>query len=115
MEIYVIDNSQTTTDVIIGTDVLKQTEFKISGNGIELLTKKEEHFINLINVPKAHIQSELKDNALEIVKPHDRYEVEEVGQHGDSYPTSTTVDFMKKWLTYGKPNDFAAEIPIPHQ
>ncbi|GFY63856.1 pro-Pol polyprotein [Trichonephila inaurata madagascariensis] len=29
-DIYVIDNSQTTIDIIIGTDVLKQTEFKIS-------------------------------------------------------------------------------------
>ncbi|GFW04644.1 hypothetical protein TNCV_3066621 [Trichonephila clavipes] len=31
-DIYVINNSQTTIDVIIGTDVLKQTEFKISAN-----------------------------------------------------------------------------------
>ncbi|GFW64221.1 hypothetical protein TNCV_709261 [Trichonephila clavipes] len=39
-DIYVIDNSQTTIDVIIGTDVLKQTEFKITANGIELIPKK---------------------------------------------------------------------------
>ncbi|GFS99672.1 hypothetical protein TNCV_1972371 [Trichonephila clavipes] len=31
-DIYVIDNLQTTIDVIIGTDVLKQTEFKITAN-----------------------------------------------------------------------------------
>ncbi|GFR22906.1 hypothetical protein TNCT_719451 [Trichonephila clavata] len=40
-EIYVIDNSQTTIDVIIGTDILKQTEFKIRANGIELIPKKK--------------------------------------------------------------------------
>ncbi|GFW70896.1 uncharacterized protein TNCV_2864911 [Trichonephila clavipes] len=67
-DIYVINNSQTTIDVIIGTDVLKQTEFKISANGIELIPKKKEHFINLINVSKAHNQSELKDNALEVLQ-----------------------------------------------
>ncbi|GFX71194.1 hypothetical protein TNCV_3409641 [Trichonephila clavipes] len=67
-DIYVINNSQTTIDVIIGTDVLKQTEFKISANGIELIPKKKDHFINLINVSKAHNQSELKDNALEVLQ-----------------------------------------------
>ncbi|GFU38868.1 uncharacterized protein TNCV_3539921 [Trichonephila clavipes] len=67
-DIYVIDNSQTTIDVIIGTDVLKQTEFKISANGIELIPKKKDHFINLIHVSKAHNQSELKDNALEVLQ-----------------------------------------------
>ncbi|GFS52831.1 hypothetical protein TNCV_3122301 [Trichonephila clavipes] len=67
-DIYVIDNSQTTIDVIIGTDVLKQTEFKISANGIELIPKKKDHFINLINVPKAHNQSKLKDNTLEVLQ-----------------------------------------------
>ncbi|GFU96194.1 putative blastopia polyprotein [Trichonephila clavipes] len=66
--IYVINNSQTTIDVIIGTDVLKQTEFQISANGIELIPKKKDHFINLINVSKAHNQSELKDNALEVLQ-----------------------------------------------
>ncbi|GFW10153.1 hypothetical protein TNCV_2569371 [Trichonephila clavipes] len=45
---------------MIGTDVLKQTEFKISANGIELIPKKKNHFINLTNVSKAHNQSELK-------------------------------------------------------
>ncbi|GFS98504.1 uncharacterized protein TNCV_3478871 [Trichonephila clavipes] len=67
-DIYVIDNSQTTIDVIIGTDVLKQTEFKISAIGIELIPKKKDPFINLINVSKAHNQSELKDNALEVLQ-----------------------------------------------
>ncbi|GFW68375.1 hypothetical protein TNCV_3617211 [Trichonephila clavipes] len=67
-DIYVIDNLQTTIDVIIGTDVLKQTEFKISASGIELISKKKDHFINLINVSKAHNQSELKDNALEVLQ-----------------------------------------------
>ncbi|GFX97443.1 uncharacterized protein TNCV_2840031 [Trichonephila clavipes] len=67
-DIYVIDNLQTTIDVVIGTDVLKQTEFKISANGIELIPKKMDHFINLINVSKAHNQSELKDNALEVLQ-----------------------------------------------
>ncbi|GFT88719.1 uncharacterized protein TNCV_905751 [Trichonephila clavipes] len=67
-DIYVINNSQTTVDVIIGTDVLKQTEFQISANGIELIPKKKDHFINLINVSKAHNQSELKDNALEVLQ-----------------------------------------------
>ncbi|GFV36638.1 uncharacterized protein TNCV_1033141 [Trichonephila clavipes] len=67
-DIYVINNSQTTIDVIIGTDVLKQTEFKITANGIELIPKKKDHFINLINVSKAHNQSELKDNALEVLQ-----------------------------------------------
>ncbi|GFW05185.1 hypothetical protein TNCV_2904751 [Trichonephila clavipes] len=67
-DIYVIDKSQTTIDVIIGTDVLKQTEFKISTNCIELIPKKKDHFINLINVPKAHNQLELKDNALEVLQ-----------------------------------------------
>ncbi|GFW07456.1 uncharacterized protein TNCV_3915891 [Trichonephila clavipes] len=67
-DIYVIDNLQTTIDVIIGTDVLKQTEFQISANGIELIPKKKDHFINLINVSKAHNQSELKDNALEVLQ-----------------------------------------------
>ncbi|GFY02344.1 uncharacterized protein TNCV_3502261 [Trichonephila clavipes] len=67
-DIYVIDNLQTTIDVIIGTDVLKQTEFKITANGIELIYKKKDHFINLINVSKAHNQSELKDNALEVLQ-----------------------------------------------
>ncbi|GFR12132.1 hypothetical protein TNCT_466081 [Trichonephila clavata] len=66
-EIYVIDNLQTTIDVIIGTDILKQTEFKISANAIELLPKKD-HFINLINVSKAHNQTELKDNALIVLQ-----------------------------------------------
>ncbi|GFY40505.1 hypothetical protein TNIN_19181 [Trichonephila inaurata madagascariensis] len=36
-DIYVVDNSETTIDIIIGTDVLKQTEFKISANGIKLI------------------------------------------------------------------------------
>ncbi|GFX50897.1 uncharacterized protein TNCV_2732481 [Trichonephila clavipes] len=67
-DIYVIDNLQTTIDVIIGTDVLKRTEFKITANGIELIPKKKDHFINLINVSKAHNQSELKDNALEVLQ-----------------------------------------------
>ncbi|GFS74929.1 uncharacterized protein TNCV_1396031 [Trichonephila clavipes] len=67
-DIYVIDNLQTTIDVIIGTDVLKQTEFKITANSIELISKKKDHFINLINVSKAHNQSELKDNALEVLQ-----------------------------------------------
>ncbi|GFX83754.1 hypothetical protein TNCV_350181 [Trichonephila clavipes] len=67
-DIYVTENSQTTIDVIIGTDVLKQTEFKINANGIELIPKKNDHFINLINVSKAHNQSELKDNALKILQ-----------------------------------------------
>ncbi|GFX49997.1 uncharacterized protein TNCV_3883251 [Trichonephila clavipes] len=67
-DIYVISNSQTTIDVIIGTDVLKQTEFKISASGIELIPKKKDHFINLINVSKAHNQSELKDNAPEVLQ-----------------------------------------------
>ncbi|GFU77717.1 uncharacterized protein TNCV_1550001 [Trichonephila clavipes] len=67
-DIYVINNSQTTIDVIIGTDVLKQTEFKISASGIELIPKKKDQFINLINVSKAHNQSELKDNALEVLQ-----------------------------------------------
>ncbi|GFX50948.1 uncharacterized protein TNCV_2732991 [Trichonephila clavipes] len=67
-DIYVIDNLQTTIDVIIGTDVLKQTEFKISANGIELILKKKDHFINLINVSKAHNQSEIKENALEVLQ-----------------------------------------------
>ncbi|GFS68851.1 uncharacterized protein TNCV_409301 [Trichonephila clavipes] len=67
-DISVIDNLQTTIDVIIGTDVLKQTEFKITANGIELIPKKKDHFINLINVSKAHNQSELKDNALEVLQ-----------------------------------------------
>ncbi|GFV90286.1 uncharacterized protein TNCV_4380011 [Trichonephila clavipes] len=67
-DIYVINNSQTTIDVIIGTDVLKQTEFKISANGIELIPNKKDHFINLINVSKAHNQSELKYNALEVLQ-----------------------------------------------
>ncbi|GFX23214.1 transposon Tf2-9 polyprotein [Trichonephila clavipes] len=40
-DIYVINNSQTTIDVIIGTDVLKQTEFQISANSIELIPKKK--------------------------------------------------------------------------
>ncbi|GFW22497.1 uncharacterized protein TNCV_2170311 [Trichonephila clavipes] len=67
-DIYVINNSQTTIDAIIGTDVLKQTEFKISANGIELIPKKKNPFINLINISKAHNQSELKDNALEVLQ-----------------------------------------------
>ncbi|GFU81712.1 hypothetical protein TNCV_3086241 [Trichonephila clavipes] len=67
-DIYVINNSQTTIDVIIGNDVLKQTEFKSSANGIELIPKKKDHFINFINVSKAHNQSELKDNALEVLQ-----------------------------------------------
>ncbi|GFU50552.1 uncharacterized protein TNCV_4884151 [Trichonephila clavipes] len=73
-DIYVIDKLQTTIDVIIGTDVLKhqfqlkRTEFKITANGIEFIPKKNDHFINLINVSKAHNQSELKDNALEVLQ-----------------------------------------------
>ncbi|GFU59490.1 uncharacterized protein TNCV_1515571 [Trichonephila clavipes] len=67
-DIYVIDNLQTTIHVIIGTDVLKQTEFKISANGIELIPKKKDDFIKLINVSKTHNQSELKDNALEVLQ-----------------------------------------------
>ncbi|GFS75550.1 transposon Tf2-9 polyprotein [Trichonephila clavipes] len=44
-DIYVIDNSQTTIDVIIGTDVLKQTEFKISANEkVDKLVKLEEKY-----------------------------------------------------------------------
>ncbi|GFS61106.1 hypothetical protein TNCV_4956131 [Trichonephila clavipes] len=67
-DIYVIDNLQTTIDVIIGTDVLKQTEFKIGANGIELIPKKKDPFINLVNVYKAHNESELKDNAQEVLQ-----------------------------------------------
>ncbi|GFS41970.1 hypothetical protein TNIN_431161 [Trichonephila inaurata madagascariensis] len=55
---YVIDNLQTTIDVIIVTDILKQTEFKINANGTELIPKKEDSCIDLINVSKAHNQSE---------------------------------------------------------
>ncbi|GFY54300.1 hypothetical protein TNIN_496551 [Trichonephila inaurata madagascariensis] len=58
MDMYVIDNLQTTIDIIIGTDVLKQTEFKISANGVELIAKKNYPFIHLINVSKAHKYSE---------------------------------------------------------
>ncbi|GFV22221.1 putative blastopia polyprotein [Trichonephila clavipes] len=32
-------------------------------------------------------------------KPHDRYEVEKVGQHEGPHLTSTAVDFMKRWST----------------
>ncbi|GFV30474.1 uncharacterized protein TNCV_1293921 [Trichonephila clavipes] len=101
-DIYVINNSQTTIDVIIGTDVLKQTEFKISANGIELIPNKKDHFINLINVSKAHNQSELKYNALEVLQlklKNAEYEVEKVGQHEGLHLTSTAVDFMKRWST----------------
>ncbi|GFY23534.1 uncharacterized protein TNCV_1038331 [Trichonephila clavipes] len=66
--IYVINNSQTTIFVIIGTDVLKQTDFKISAKGIELIPKKKDHFINLINVSKSHNRSESKDNVLEVLQ-----------------------------------------------
>ncbi|GFT33134.1 hypothetical protein TNCV_1264941 [Trichonephila clavipes] len=52
----------------MGTDVLKQTEFKIIANGIELIPKIKDHFINLINVSKAHNQLELKDNSLEVLQ-----------------------------------------------
>ncbi|GFX08210.1 transposon Tf2-9 polyprotein [Trichonephila clavipes] len=36
---------------------------------------------------------------IKTVKPHDRYEVEKVGQHEGPYLTSTAVDFMKMWST----------------
>ncbi|GFR09896.1 hypothetical protein TNCT_122521 [Trichonephila clavata] len=62
-----MDNSQTTIDLIIGIDILKQTEFKISANAKELIPKKY-HFINLINVCKTYNQSELKDNVLEVLQ-----------------------------------------------
>ncbi|GFT38195.1 hypothetical protein TNCV_253611 [Trichonephila clavipes] len=41
-DIYVIDNLKTTIDVIIGTDVLKQTEFKITANEKRLVEKEIE-------------------------------------------------------------------------
>ncbi|GFU84843.1 transposon Tf2-9 polyprotein [Trichonephila clavipes] len=31
--------------------------------------------------------------------PHERYEVEKVGQHQGPHLTSTAVDFMKRWST----------------
>ncbi|GFW78141.1 hypothetical protein TNCV_136101 [Trichonephila clavipes] len=57
-DIYVIDNLQTTIDVIIGTDVLKQTEFKITAN--DKLHKLEES--NLEKVDK-------------LVKLEEKYEI----------------------------------------
>ncbi|GFW16156.1 hypothetical protein TNCV_4263211 [Trichonephila clavipes] len=57
-DIYAIDNSQTTIDVIIGTDVFKQTEFKIRAN--DKLHKLEES--NLEKVEK-------------LVKPEKKYEI----------------------------------------
>ncbi|GFV76599.1 hypothetical protein TNCV_4728191 [Trichonephila clavipes] len=36
---------------------------------------------------------------IKTVKPHDRYEVEKVGQHEGPHLTSTAVDFMKRWST----------------
>ncbi|GFU91529.1 retrovirus-related Pol polyprotein from transposon 17.6 [Trichonephila clavipes] len=36
---------------------------------------------------------------IKTVKPHDRYEVEKVGQHEGLHLTSTAVDFMKRWST----------------
>ncbi|GFS82124.1 hypothetical protein TNCV_250021 [Trichonephila clavipes] len=36
---------------------------------------------------------------IKTVKPHDRNEVEKVGQHEGPHFTSTAVDFMKKWST----------------
>ncbi|GFU61373.1 putative blastopia polyprotein [Trichonephila clavipes] len=34
---------------------------------------------------------------IKTVKPHDRYEVEKVGQQRPPHLTSTAVDFMKRW------------------
>ncbi|GFU11584.1 putative blastopia polyprotein [Trichonephila clavipes] len=36
---------------------------------------------------------------IKTVKPHDRYEVEKLGQHEGPHLTSTAVDFMKRWST----------------
>ncbi|GFW91338.1 uncharacterized protein TNCV_737521 [Trichonephila clavipes] len=36
---------------------------------------------------------------IKTAKPHDRYEVEKVGQHEGPHLTSTAVDLMKRWST----------------
>ncbi|GFW01834.1 hypothetical protein TNCV_60861 [Trichonephila clavipes] len=36
---------------------------------------------------------------IKTVKPHDRNEVKNVGQHEGPHLTSTAVDFMKRWST----------------
>ncbi|GFS65513.1 putative blastopia polyprotein [Trichonephila clavipes] len=36
---------------------------------------------------------------IKTIKPHDRNDVEKVGQREGPYLTSTAVDFMKKWST----------------
>ncbi|GFU72713.1 uncharacterized protein TNCV_194001 [Trichonephila clavipes] len=101
-DIYVIDNLQTTIDVIIGTDVLKQTEFKITANGIELIPKKKDHFINLINVSKAHNQSELKDNALEVLQlklknAEDKYKLHELEESNLEKKVDKLVKLEEKY------------------
>ncbi|GFT43296.1 putative blastopia polyprotein [Trichonephila clavipes] len=36
---------------------------------------------------------------IKTIKPHDRYEVEKVGQHEGPHLTPTAVDFLKRWST----------------
>ncbi|GFX43650.1 hypothetical protein TNCV_510991 [Trichonephila clavipes] len=59
-DVYVIDNSLMTLDLLIGTDILHQAEFKISSKGIELLSKTEDNCINLINVSESDNQFQLQ-------------------------------------------------------
>ncbi|GFY31075.1 putative blastopia polyprotein [Trichonephila clavipes] len=46
---------------------------------------------------------------IQTVKPHDRNEVNNVGQHEGPYLTSTAVDFTKRWST-AMPDDFTTAI-----
>ncbi|GFU84844.1 retrovirus-related Pol polyprotein from transposon 297 [Trichonephila clavipes] len=59
-DVYVIDNSLMTLDLLIGTDILHQAEFKVSSKGIELLPKTEENCINLINVSESDNQFQIQ-------------------------------------------------------
>ncbi|GFU50401.1 retrovirus-related Pol polyprotein from transposon 412 [Trichonephila clavipes] len=59
-DVYVIDNSLMTLNLLIGIDILHQVEFKVSSKGIELLPKTEENCINLINVSESDNQFQLQ-------------------------------------------------------
>ncbi|GFT60638.1 hypothetical protein TNCV_1789271 [Trichonephila clavipes] len=82
-DIYVIDNLQTTIDVIIGTDVLKQTEFKITANE-DKCKNLEMHVSNTstLSLEKTALLDklhELEESNLEkvdkLVKLEEKYEI----------------------------------------
>ncbi|GFU00664.1 uncharacterized protein TNCV_4818291 [Trichonephila clavipes] len=65
----------------------------------QALAKEKNDLLRQIDFLNSNILDTKLKEPKRTVKPHDRYEVEMVGQHEGLHLTSIAVDFMKRWST----------------